>query len=96
MYENEEVIGEALQELFKEGVVKRSDMFITTKVRCVHCDNLEETMQLPPAYMRPELVREAFDRSLKRLQLDYIDLYLIHNPMPAKVNCHSHIALRTH
>ena len=30
-YDNEHVIGEALQELFKEGVVKRSDLFIQVK-----------------------------------------------------------------
>ena len=32
IYQNEEEIGEALEKLFKEGVVKREDMFITTKL----------------------------------------------------------------
>lgn len=32
MYENEAEIGEALQEVFKEGKVKRDDMILSTKV----------------------------------------------------------------
>jgi diketogulonate reductase-like aldo/keto reductase len=65
-YRNEKEVGEAMQEVFKEGRIKREDVFIATKL----WNNNH----------RPERVRPAFEASLKRLQLDYIDLYLIHTP----------------
>jgi alcohol dehydrogenase (NADP+) len=65
-YRNEKQVGEAIQEVFKEGKIKREDVFIATKL----WNNNH----------RPERVKPAFEASLKRLQLDYIDLYLIHTP----------------
>jgi diketogulonate reductase-like aldo/keto reductase len=65
-YRNEKEVGEAIQEVFKEGKIKREDVFIATK--------------LWNSNHRPERVKPAFDASLNRLQLDYIDLYLIHTP----------------
>src|SRR5208283_3234578 len=65
-YRNEKEVGEALQEVFKAGKIKRADVFIATKL----WNNNH----------RPERVKPAFDASLKRLQLDYADLYLIHTP----------------
>ena len=64
-YETEEGIGKALQDLFKEGKIKREDVFITTKLCNMNHDN----------------VAEALTTSLKKLQLDYLDLYLIHWPL---------------
>jgi len=65
-YRNEKEVGEALQEVFKAGKIKRGDVFIATKV----WNNNH----------RPERVKPAFEASLKRLQIDYADLYLIHTP----------------
>jgi diketogulonate reductase-like aldo/keto reductase len=65
-YRNEKEVGEAVQEVFKEGKIKREDVFIATK--------------LWNSNHRPERVKPAFEASLNRLQLDYIDLYLIHTP----------------
>jgi diketogulonate reductase-like aldo/keto reductase len=65
-YRNEKEVGEALQEVFKAGKIKREDVFIATK--------------LWNSNHRPERVKPAFEASLKRLQLDYADLYLIHTP----------------
>jgi diketogulonate reductase-like aldo/keto reductase len=65
-YRNEKEVGEAIQEVFKAGKIKREDVFIATKV----WNNNH----------RPERVKPAFEASLKRLQLDYVDLYLIHTP----------------
>src|ERR1700737_780356 len=65
-YRNEKEVGEAMQEVFKEGKIKREDVFIATKLWSNN--------------HRPERVKPAFEASLKRLQLDYADLYLIHTP----------------
>ena len=65
-YRNETQVGEAMQEVFKEGRIKREEVFIATK--------------LWNSNHRPVRVKPAFEASLERLQLDYVDLYLIHTP----------------
>ncbi|MGY4430137.1 diketogulonate reductase-like aldo/keto reductase [Bradyrhizobium sp. F1.13.1] len=65
-YRNEEAVGDALQETFKEGTLQRKDLFVTTKLWNTN--------------HRPERVRPAFDASRRRLQVDEIDCYIIHTP----------------
>ena len=64
-YRNEREVGDALQDVLK-GEIEREDLFITTKLWNTN--------------HRPERVKPAFDASLDRLRLDYLDLYLIHTP----------------
>jgi diketogulonate reductase-like aldo/keto reductase len=65
-YRTEQEVGEAMQEVFKAGQIKREDVFVATKL----WNNNH----------RPERAKAAFKASLKKLQLDYVDLYLIHTP----------------
>ena len=65
-YRNEAAVGEALRAAFKAGTARREDVFVTTKLWNTN--------------HRPERVKPAFDASLRRLQLDYVDCYLIHTP----------------
>ena len=65
-YGNEEQVGEAIREAIQARSLTREDLFITTKL----WNNNH----------RPERVQPAFESSRNRLQLDYIDLYLIHTP----------------
>lgn len=69
-YDNEDEIGEILTEVFKEGKLKRGDVFITSKLWCKH--------------HAPEDVLPACQETLTHLQLDYLDLYLVHIPCAFK------------
>jgi alcohol dehydrogenase (NADP+) len=65
-YRNEREVGEALQSGLAAGGVTREEIFVTTKVW--------------NSNHRPERVEQAFEASLDRLGLNYLDLYLIHTP----------------
>ncbi len=65
-YENEAAVGKAIKRVIAEGIVKREDLFVTTKLW------ITDTSY--------EKAKEGFQRSLDRLGLDYVDLYLIHQP----------------
>jgi diketogulonate reductase-like aldo/keto reductase len=65
-YGNEAAVGDALHEALAAGTVAREDLFVTTKLWNTN--------------HRPERVKPAFDASRRRLQVDYVDCYLIHTP----------------
>ncbi|XP_048223451.1 aldo-keto reductase family 1 member C23-like protein isoform X2 [Perognathus longimembris pacificus] len=70
VYQVEEEVGQAIRGKIEEGIVKREDIFLTSKLWCT--------------FQRPEMVRPSLEKSLEKLQLDYVDLYLIHYPIPMK------------
>lgn len=65
-YENETAVGRAINRVIAEGIVSREELFVTTKLW------VTDTCY--------ERAKEGFRRSLDRLGLDYVDLYLIHQP----------------
>jgi len=67
VYGNEHLIGQALREVMDSGV-KREELWITSKL---WNDKHAETDVIP-----------ACENTLKDLQLDYLDLYLVHWPFP--------------
>ena len=66
IYGNEAEIGQALCEVFKEGLVSRDQMWITSKL-------WNDSHAI-------EDVQPAAEKTLSDLQLDYIDLFLMHWP----------------
>ncbi|XP_043738737.1 dihydrodiol dehydrogenase 3-like [Cervus elaphus] len=69
-YQNEEEIAQVIRGKIADGTVKREDIFCTSKLWLTS--------------LRPELVRAALEKSQKNLQLDYVNLYIIHFPVALK------------
>ncbi|XP_030760213.1 aldose reductase A-like [Sitophilus oryzae] len=67
VYRNEHIIGNVLKKWFDSGKLSRKDIFITTK--------------LPTDGVHPDRAEKFLLESLEKLQLDYVDLYLIHLPI---------------
>ncbi|MCM3727252.1 aldo/keto reductase [Neobacillus cucumis] len=70
IYQNEEGVGQAIREGIKEAGISREDLFVTSKVW--------------NSDLGYEATLEAYETSLKKLGLDYLDLYLIHWPVEGK------------
>ncbi|KAJ8711141.1 hypothetical protein PYW07_008383 [Mythimna separata] len=72
LYANEEEIGKGISDVLKKGLVRREDLFITTKL----WNDKHAKDQVVPA------LRD----SLAKLGLQYVDLYLIHSPEASKAD----------
>jgi alcohol dehydrogenase (NADP+) len=70
IYNNEKEVGNALEKAFKDRLIKREELFITSK--------------LWNSNHRLDDVQAALKRTLKDLKLSYLDLYLIHWPVSFK------------
>lgn len=67
-YKNEEAVGKAIKIVLDQGSIKREQLFVITKV---WIDEVED-------------VENACRRSLGKLGLDYVDLYLLHWPIAVR------------
>lgn len=67
-YGNEPIVGRVIKECLKEQGMKREDVFITTKI-----GNSQQALGN---------IEEQIDMSLRNLQTDYVDLWMMHWPYP--------------
>lgn len=67
-YANESLLGDIFNRMIKNGVCKREDIFITTKVG--------------NGQQRLKNMENEIDISLKSFRLDYVDLWMLHWPLP--------------
>lgn len=66
LYQNEKEVGRAIKEKIEDGLIRREDIFVVSK--------------LSSANHKEDIVVPAIRKSLENLQLEYLDLYLIHGP----------------
>lgn len=64
--QDEQAVGTALRQAVEDGLVKREELFLTAKL------SLQDVGE--------NRTEAAFEETLKKLQTDYVDLYLIHQP----------------
>ncbi|KAI8054757.1 NADP-dependent oxidoreductase domain-containing protein [Thamnidium elegans] len=67
MYGNEAEVGRGIRDGLKEAGLQREEIFVTTKLATIHA--------------RPSFVPKAFEDSLAKLDIGYIDLYMMHWPI---------------
>ena len=85
LYDNQVAVGEGIKQAIAAGDVKREDLFVTSKVAFYPADsdgtNCHVHLSHHPNNRKGlETTRAAIDECLALLQLDYVDLMLIHNP----------------
>ena len=67
VYGNQKEIGETFKKMFDDGVVKREELFVTSKISA--------------KMMAPDAMEDCMQETLRDLQLEYVDLMLIHHPV---------------
>jgi hypothetical protein len=93
---SERCVGEAVERLFRDGGLRREEVIVVSKIGYVQGQNLELAQDREQAgrpfpemvkYMdgcwhcvHPEFLRDQLGRSLDRLQLETLDVCLLHNP----------------
>jgi diketogulonate reductase-like aldo/keto reductase len=78
----EQGVGDALEELYKDGRLTRPDLFLQTKF--TYADGQDHRLPYDPQADFPTQVRQSFASSLQHLRTDSIDSYILHGPSVAR------------
>lgn len=74
----EQGVGDALEELYRAGLVTRADLFLQTKF--TYAGGQDHRLPYDPQADFPTQVRQSFASSLEHLRTDYVDSYVLHGP----------------
>lgn len=89
--DSEFLIGDVLTDLISEGNMRRDEVVIVTKGGYLQGQNLERFFETPPEEtvevsdylwhcIYPAFLKDQMNRSMDRMNIDTIDVYLLHNP----------------
>ncbi|KAL5507048.1 hypothetical protein ACEPAH_6504 [Sanghuangporus vaninii] len=78
----EDLVGEALQELYDKHGKKREDLWLQTKFTSIAGQDRSKPLPYDPSLSVSEQVRASFQTSLRNLQTTYLDSYILHSPLP--------------
>lgn len=77
---NEKGVGDALAKLYKKRIVKREEIFLETKFTPKEGQDPKSIPYNPNDDLEKQIY-DSFDVSLKNLQSDYLDSYILHSPI---------------
>jgi diketogulonate reductase-like aldo/keto reductase len=78
----EAAVGEALESAYREGFVKREELFLQTKF--TYREGQDHRLPFDPSAGLAEQVRQSMHSSLQHLRTDYVDSYILHGPSSAR------------
>ncbi|KAJ1304263.1 hypothetical protein OPQ81_005423 [Rhizoctonia solani] len=77
----EDLVGEALSELYEQSRVSREDVFIQTKYTPIGGHDRSQPIPYDPSTPIPTQIRTSFQKSLANLRTTWLDSYLLHSPL---------------
>ncbi|KAL5631750.1 hypothetical protein ACGC1H_007303 [Rhizoctonia solani] len=77
----EDLVGEALAELYEQNRVSREDVFIQTKYTPIGGHDRSQPIPYDPSAPIPTQIRTSFQKSLSNLHTTWLDSYLLHSPL---------------
>lgn len=95
-YDTELIIGEALKQGYRHFDTAAFYQNEVSIGRAITLSNIPRetiflTSKVPSHIKDPQKTKEIFEQTLKDLQTDYVDLYLIHGPAPKEERHQSHL-----
>ncbi|CAE6467751.1 unnamed protein product [Rhizoctonia solani] len=77
----EDLVGEALAELWEQNRVSRDDIFIQTKYTPIRGHDRSQPIPYDPSTPISTQIRTSFEKSLSNLRTSWLDSYLLHSPL---------------
>ncbi|OCB90352.1 Aldo/keto reductase [Sanghuangporus baumii] len=82
----EDLVGEALQELYDKHGKKREDLWLQTKFTSITGQDRSKPLPYDPSLSVSEQVCASFQTSLRNLHTTYLDSYILHSPLSTQAD----------